>query len=111
MLKVLDGALPYLDNIQDLLGGWNPNRRRAHYLYGGNWQAKPVSPAGVAYDGLYGRSAKKERLIGSGAAGLAVDDWVFLRPEQPEGTLGDFADLRLLRRGSPVGRWTPLPLA
>lgn len=111
VLKVLDGALPYLESAQGLLHGWNPNRQLAHYLYGGNWRAAPVSPAGLAYDSLYGRSANQERLIGSRAARLAVDDWVFLRPEQSEGTLGEFADLRLLRRGNLVGRWNPLGLA
>ncbi|AYF88774.1 DSD1 family PLP-dependent enzyme [Pseudomonas sp. DY-1] len=111
VLKVLDGTLPYLDNVQGLLQGWNPNRQRAHYLYGGNWQAEPVSPAGLGYDSLYGRSANQERLIGSRSTGLAVDDWVFLRPTQSEGTLGEFADLRLLRRGNLVGRWNPLSLA
>ncbi|MDH4870238.1 alanine racemase [Pseudomonas sp. BN515] len=110
VLKVLDGALPYLEGAQTLLQGWNPNRQRAHYLYGGNWQAEPVSPVGLAYDSLYGRSANQERLIGSRATKLAVDDWVFLRPMQSEGTLGEFADLRLLRRGSLVGRWSPLGL-
>ncbi|BAN46299.1 alanine racemase [Metapseudomonas resinovorans] len=108
VLKVLDGALPFLDAAQRLLQGWNPNRQRAHYLYGGNWQATPASPVGLAYDTLYGRSANQERLIGSRATALAVDDWVFLRPAQSETTLGEFADLRLLRGGSLVGRWSPL---
>lgn len=111
VLKVLDGALPYLKGAQGVLQGWNPNRQRAHYLYGGNWQATPTSPAGLAYDHLYGRSANQERLVGSDATGLAVDDWVFLRPTHSEGTLGEFADLRLLRRRSLVGRWSPLGLA
>lgn len=111
VLKVLDGTLPYLENAQGVLQGWNRNRQRAHYVYGGNWQAKPASPVGLAYDSLYGRSANQERLIGSRATGLAVDDWVFLRPAQSEGILGEFADLRLLRRGNLVGRWNPLSLS
>lgn len=108
VLKVQDGALPFLQGAQSALEGWNPNRRRAYYLYGGNWQAEPVSPPGLAYDGLYGRSANQERLIGSPGTALGVDDWVFLRPAQSEGTLAGFADLRLLRRGNLVGRWSPL---
>jgi len=64
-----------------------------------------VSPAGLGYDPLYGRSASQERLIGSSLTGLGVDDWVFLRPRRSEALLGDFSHLRLLRHGRLVGRW------
>lgn len=105
------GAQPFLEGAQGFLQSWNPNRQRAHYLYGGNWQAVPISPPGLAYDSLYGRRANQERLISSRATGLAVDDWVFLRPNQSEDTLGAFAGLRLLRHSNLVGRWSPLGLA
>ncbi|WP_177410152.1 hypothetical protein [Pseudomonas sp. LFM046] len=53
---------------------------------------------------------KRRPLTGSHTTGLAVDDWVFLRPTRSEGTLGEFAGLRRLRRGRLVGRWRPLGL-
>ncbi|MGH8354886.1 MAG: alanine racemase [Pseudomonas sp.] len=108
VLKAQDGALPYLAGAQGLLQGWDRNRQRAYYLYGGRWPAEPISPAGLGYDGLYGRSANQERLLGSAGTALRVDDWVFLRPQQSEGLLDDFDELRLLRHGRLVGRWTPL---
>lgn len=109
LLKAVDGALPYLQPVQPLIASWNPNRQRAYYLYGGRWPAQPVSPEGLDYDALYGRSANQERLIGSASTGLSEDDWVFLRPAISEGLLADFNEIRLLRRGQLVGRWSPLP--
>ncbi|MDH0096999.1 DSD1 family PLP-dependent enzyme [Ectopseudomonas hydrolytica] len=109
LLKVADGALPYLGAVQPLMNAWNPNREHAYYLYGGRWPAHPVSPAGLDYDALYGRSANQERLIGSAATGLRADDWVFLRPAISEGLLGGFGEMRLLRAGQLVGRWSTLP--
>ena len=108
VLKALDGALPYLQSLQPLLATWNPNRQHAYYLYGGRWPAQPVSPAGLDYDALYGRSANQERLIGSAATRLTDQDWVFLRPAISEGLLGDFSEIRLLRRGQLVGRWSTM---
>ena len=105
VLKALDGALPYAQSLQPLLKAWNPNRQHAYYLYGGRWPAQPVSPAGLDYDKLYGRSANQERLIGSATTQLTDRDWVFLRPAISEGLLDDFSELRLLRRGQLVGRW------
>ncbi|MGV8597315.1 DSD1 family PLP-dependent enzyme, partial [Pseudomonas aeruginosa] len=60
------------------------------------------------YDALYGRSANQERLIGSAATRLTDQDWVFLRPAISEGLLGDFSEIRLLRRGQLVGRWSTM---
>lgn len=107
VLKVQSGELPYLKNMQNALQTWDRNRQQAYYLYGGRWQADPVAPAGLSYDNLYGRSANQERLNGSQATALAVDDWVFLRPQLSEGVLDDFAELRLLRNNRLVGRWLP----
>nr|WP_298144617.1 alanine racemase [uncultured Pseudomonas sp.] len=108
VLKALNGELPFIGDAQALLQRWNPNRQRAFYLYGGRWPAEPVSPAGLDYDPLYGRSANQERLIGSRLTGLQTDDWVFLRPQRSEALFDEFSELRLLRRGRFVGSWTPL---
>ena len=108
VLKVVDGALPYLQPLQPLISAWNPNRRNAYYLYGGRWPAQPVSPAGLDYDEFYGRSANKERLIGGEGTQLTSNEWVFLRPATSEGVLGDFSEIRLLRRGQLVGRWSTI---
>lgn len=108
VLKALDGTLPYVQSLQALIEAWNPNRQHAYYLYGGRWPAQPVSPAGLDYDKLYGRSANQERLLGSAATQLTDQDWVFLRPRISEGLLGDFSEIRLLRRGQLVGRWSTI---
>jgi D-serine deaminase-like pyridoxal phosphate-dependent protein len=107
VLKAQTGELPYLKNLQSALQTWDRNRQQAYYLYGGRWQADPVAPAGLSYDSLYGRSANQERVNGSRATALGVDDWVFLRPQLSEGLLDDFAELRLLRNNRLVGRWLP----
>ena len=106
VLKALPGQLPFLDSSQQLLQRWNRNRQQAYYLYGGQWPATPVSPAGLSYDSLYGRSANQERLIGSAGTGLQVDDWVFLRPLRSEGLFELFNQLYLLRNGRLVGSWS-----
>lgn len=108
VLKALNGTLPYVQSLQALIEAWNPNRQHAYYLCGGRWPALPVSPAGLDYDRLYGRSANQERLIGSAATQLTDQDWVFLRPAISEGLLGDFSEIRLLRRGQLVGRWSTI---
>lgn len=107
VLKAQSGELPYLANLQSALQRWDQNRQRAYYLYGGRWPADPVAPAGLSYDSLYGRSANQERLNGSAATALKVDDWVFLRPQLSEGVLDDFGELRLLRNNRLVGSWKP----
>jgi D-serine deaminase-like pyridoxal phosphate-dependent protein len=107
VLKAQTGELPYLQSLQTALQTWDRNRQQAYYLYGGRWQADPVAPAGLSYDSLYGRSANQERVNGSSATALAVDDWVFLRPQLSEGLLDDFAELRLVRNNRLIGRWLP----
>ncbi|WAC45549.1 alanine racemase [Pseudomonas sp. SL4(2022)] len=105
VLKALPGQLPFLASAQPLMQRWDRNRQQAYYLYGGQWPATPVSPAGLSYDRLYGRSANQERLIGSHNTGLQVDDWVFLHPHRSEVLFELFNQLVLLRNGRLVGSW------
>lgn len=101
------GALriPALDEKSQLLSWWDVNRRETLFIYGGNWQADLLSPAGLQLSGLYGRSSNQELLNGSPAVGLEVDDQVFLRPTQSESVLLQFGDLLAVRGGRIVERW------
>lgn len=101
------GALriPALDEKSRLFAWWDVNQRETFFIYGGNWQADPVSPVGLQLSGLYGRSSNQELVNGSPAVGLAVDDQVFLRPTQSESVLLQFGDLLAVRGGRIVERW------
>lgn len=97
--------VPALDGKSALLSGWDPNLRETFFIYGGNWQAEPVSPSGLRFNGLFGRSSNQEMINGSTAVGLKVDDQVFLRPTQSEAILLQFGDLLAVRGGRIVERW------
>jgi D-serine deaminase-like pyridoxal phosphate-dependent protein len=97
--------LPGLDWLSSLLEWWNPNLARTFFIYGGYWMAKPVAPAGLHTNSLFGRSSNQEMLNGSAAVELGVDDYVFLRPTQSEAVMLQFGDLLVLRRGEIVDRW------
>ena len=88
---------------------WNVNQSRAFFIYGGNWLADPVSPAGLAASSLYGTSSNQQILLGSGAQRLKVDDFVFLRPRQSEAVLQQFGDIVVVESGRITRRWPVLP--
>ncbi len=97
----LSGPMTFLD----------PNRRRAFFIYGGHWMATPVSPPGLEYDTLFGRSSNQELLTGSDRVRLAPDDYVFLRPNQSEALFLQFGDIVLFDRGRITERWPTLPVS
>ncbi|UUZ55394.1 alanine racemase [Massilia sp. H-1] len=78
---------------------WDVNQQRVFFIYGGNWLADPVSPAGLAPSGLYGNSSNQQALLGSGAQQLQMDDFVFMRPRQSEAVLQQFGDIVVVRIG------------
>jgi len=98
-----------VEGLGRALTAWNVNQRRAYFIYGGNWLADPVSPAGLAASGLYGTSSNQQVLVGSGGQGLRPDDFVFLRPRQSEAVLQQFGDIALLEGGRIAQRWPVLP--
>ena len=88
----------------DLLERYDPNTRRLHYVYGGYWKARYVSPPGIP-EPLY-HSTNQEPFTTSPAGALAVGDYAFLRPTQSERVLLQFGDLHVIENGELVDRWS-----
>ncbi|MEZ5553188.1 MAG: DSD1 family PLP-dependent enzyme [Pseudomonadales bacterium] len=89
-----------------LLEWWDPNMRRVHYIYGGYWKARYVSPAGIP-DPLF-HSTNQEPFTTSESVDLAVGDYAFLRPTQSERVMTQFEDLLVVREGVITDRWPVL---
>lgn len=85
----LPGPVP----VGRLWSAWDMNRRHTWFIYGGNWLARPVAPAGLQENPIYGTSSNQMMLNGSATQRLEVDDFVFFRPLQSEGVLLQFGDL------------------
>ncbi|MEO1827771.1 MAG: alanine racemase [Pseudomonas sp.] len=79
--------------------------KRALFIYGGNWLAEPVSPAGLTASSLYGTSSNQQVLLAPTDTALQADDLVFMRPTQSEAVLLQFGDLLTVRGGQVVERW------
>jgi D-serine deaminase-like pyridoxal phosphate-dependent protein len=90
--------------IADLLQWFDPNMRRLHYIYGGYWKARYVSPPGIP-EPLY-HSTNQEPFTTSAAGALEVGDHAFLRPTQSERVLLQFGDLHVVDNGELVDRWS-----
>lgn len=95
----LTGPLTFMD----------PNVARAFFIYGGHWLATPVSPPGLQFSGLYGRSSNQEMLTGSNAVDLKPDDHVFLRPNQSEAVFLQFGDIAVFDGETITGAWPAFP--
>ncbi len=90
--------------LADVLQWFDPNMQRLHYIYGGYWKARYVSPPGIP-EPLY-HSTNQEPFTTSPAGALAVGDHAFLRPTQSERVLLQFGDLFLVENGELVERWS-----
>lgn len=97
--------IPMVPSMGRMHAGYDPNRERTFFVYGGYWKAKPVSPPGLQQNPIYGRSTNQEILNGSANVRLEVDDFVFYRPTQSEFVMLQFGDLAVLRGGQIVDFW------
>ncbi|HTZ71178.1 MAG TPA: alanine racemase [Acetobacteraceae bacterium] len=103
--------IPGLEFAAPLMNFWNRNMARTWFIYGGHWLAKPVSPRGLAYNAIFGRSSNQEMLNGSMSVRLAQDDYVFLRPDQSEAVFLQFGDLAVFDGGKITERWPTFPVS
>lgn len=97
--------IPALDDKSKVFSWWDVNQRETYFIYGGYWMADYESPKGLQINTTFGRSSNQEIVNASAAAGLQVDDQVFLRPQQVEGVLLQFGDLIAVRGGRIVDTW------
>lgn len=101
--------MPYgVEVLGDAARAWDRNQDKAYFIYGGNWLADPVSPAGLSGSGLYGTSSNQQVLVGSGLQQLQVDDMVFFRPRQSEAVLQQFGDIAVYEDGKISQFWKPM---
>ena len=112
MIKALDDVrIPSLEALSGLIRFDDPNTERAFFIYGGHWMAEPVSPPGLQFNDLFGRSSNQELLTGSRKVALKVDDYVFFRPHQSEALFLQFGDIAVYEGGEVSARWPTFPVS
>jgi len=112
VIKALpDFRVPGVDALAPALRLMDPSVTQAFFIYGGHWNARPVSPTGLKFNDLFGRSSNQELLTGDEHVRLAPDDFVFLRPNQSEAVFLQFGDLAVYDRGEIVALWPSFPVS
>lgn len=106
-----DQALPGVEALSGALHWWDRNSQRGFFIHGGHWLAKPLSPEGLQYSSLFGRSSNQELLTGSNRITLQPDDTVFLRPDQSEALFLQFGPIAVYDGGAIAERWETLPIS
>lgn len=108
VLKAQQGTrLPGPAWLSGLLYGGRANRARSYFIYGGGWPAEPASPAGLIANKEFGLSFNQSILNGPVTPALAVNDTVFFRPYQSEGTLLHYGPVRVIDDDRVVDEWLP----
>lgn len=106
VIKALpETLLPTAEALAGILRFMDPNTTRAFFIHGGHWLATPVSPPGLEYSALFGRSSNQELLTGSAKVTLQPDDHIFLRPNQSEAVLLQFGDIAVYDGQEISDRW------
>ena len=106
-----DQPLPGIEALSGAMHWWDRNTTRGFFIHGGHWLAKPVSPPGLQYSKLMGRSSNQELLTGSTRIDLKPDDTVFLRPDQSEALFLQFGDLAVYDGREIAESWPSLPVS
>ena len=106
-----DQTLPGVEALSGAMHWWDRNTQRGFFIHGGHWLAKPVSPPGLQYSKLFGRSSNQELLTGSKLVDLAPDDHVFLRPDQSEALFLQFGDIAVYDGQQIAETWPTLPIS
>lgn len=106
VLKVLPHLeIPFIEPLARLAGSLLPGRGQSVFVYGGRWMARPVWPAGMRSNGLYGLSSNQQLMNLPASVAVAPDEVVLWRPTQSEAVLLQCGDLLGVRNGRVVQRF------
>lgn len=78
---------------------------RSLFIHGGHWLADPISPPGLRYSGIYGRSSNQEALRCGAKTQVTAGEFIFLRPHQSEAVMLQFGDIVVVSQGRVVDHW------
>ncbi len=106
-----DMKLPGLEPLSGPMHWFDRNSERGFFVHGGHWLAQPVSPPGLQYSSLFGRSSNQELLTGSHLIDLQPGDTVFYRPDQSEALMLQFGDIAVFDGNTISERWPTLPIS
>jgi D-serine deaminase-like pyridoxal phosphate-dependent protein len=98
-----------VEALSPLISAWDTNRQQGLFIHGGNWLARPVSPAGLSPSTLIGTSSNQQIFLASGRQQLKPDDFVFFRPVQSEAVLQQFGDIAVYEEGRITAMWPVFP--
>ena len=111
VIKTGRTELPGSEWLTGPMSFMDPNTARAFFIYGGHWLATPVSPPGLQFSSLYGRSSNQEMLTGSTHVALKPNDHVFFRPNQSEAVFLQFGDIAVYDGQNIAEMWPTLPIS
>jgi D-serine deaminase-like pyridoxal phosphate-dependent protein len=110
VLKVIPRLeMPFVEPLARWLGRRWPARGQSVFLYGGRLMARPVWPAGLVANRLYGLSSNQQMMNLPAGARVAPDDFALWRPTQSEAVLLQHGALLGVRGGEVVERFAVDP--
>lgn len=106
VLKKFAGTtIPAMESMKSVLNTLDKSNRQSYFIYGGFWKADYCYPVGTKPNGLFGNSTNQTMLNTPPTTDLAVDDFVFLRPNQSEFVFLHFGNILAIRNGAVLEEW------
>jgi len=91
--RVTPAQVPGIEALSGLRSLVMPETATGVFVFGGHWMANPVSPPGLGFSEIFGRSSNQELLIARSELEVEIGDCVFYRPTQSEAVLNAFGEL------------------
>ncbi len=98
--------LPMAKGLSKLMRQLGLLPRKACFIYGGNWLAKPCYPEKAKCSSMFGHSSNQEMYDLPQDCELQVDDFMFFRPNQSEAVFLQFGEVAVYELGKIVDWWS-----
>lgn len=106
VLKIVhDPEFPGAKGLSKLLHKVGLLPRKACFIYGGNWLAKPCYPFEAKRSNILGHSSNQEMYELHKDNPIAMDDFMFFRPTQSEAVFLQFGEIAIYDDGKIIDWW------